>query len=62
MDRLLFENEVWYPGTPHGMKNLKGPDGSSLHALESVMVTGECHLNAGRTARAEPCLKDLALP
>lgn len=44
------------------MKNLKGPDGSSLHALESVMVTGECHLNAGRTARAEPCLKDLALP
>lgn len=62
MDEQLFpENEVRYPSTPHGLKRLRGPGGSSLHALESLMVTGECHLNAGRTARAEPWLKNLGL-
>lgn len=63
MDQLFFENEVGYLSTPHGLKTqLTGPDISSLHALESLMVTGKYCPHAGRTARAEPCLKHLCLP
>ena len=38
MDWWFFEYEVRNSGTPHGLRKLKGPDGISLHAVESVMM------------------------
>lgn len=49
MDHLLPENEAGYPGIPHDLGELTGPDGNSLHSLKSLIVVGQQGLSRARS-------------